>query len=149
MGRYPRAGWFRRLGRDHREAVDAALERVGMTAFADRQIGRLSGGQRQRVFIARALAQETPVLLLDEPFAGVDARTEAALLDLMRQLTAAGHSIVLVHHDIGTVRRAFDWALLLNVQALASGRPEDALSDENLARAYGAAAVEDLEELDW
>jgi manganese/zinc/iron transport system ATP- binding protein len=149
MGRYPRAGWFRRLGREHREAVEAALERVGMTAFADRQIGRLSGGQRQRVFIARALAQETPVLLLDEPFAGVDARTEAALLDLMRELTAAGHSLVLVHHDLGTVRRVFDWALLLNVQTLACGPPDKALSDENLARAYGAAAVEDLEELDW
>ncbi|CAA9488919.1 MAG: Manganese ABC transporter, ATP-binding protein SitB [uncultured Solirubrobacteraceae bacterium] len=149
MGRYPRAGWLRRLGREHRDAVDAALERVGMSAFADRQIGRLSGGQRQRVFIARALAQETQVLLLDEPFAGVDARTEAALLDLMRELTASGRSLVLVHHDLGTVRRVFDWALLLNVQALACGRPEEALSDENLARAYGTAAAADLEELDW
>ncbi len=149
MGRYPRAGWFRRLGREHRDAVDAALDRVGMAAYADRQIGRLSGGQRQRVFIARALAQETPVLLLDEPFAGVDARTEAALLDLMRELTADGRSLVLVHHDLGTVRRVFDWALLLNVQALACGRPDEALSDENLARAYGATAVADLEELDW
>ena len=149
MGRYPRAGWFRRLGRDHRGAVDAALDRVGMAAFADRQIGRLSGGQRQRVFIARALAQDTPVLLLDEPFAGVDARTEAALLDLMRDLTAGGRSLVLVHHDLGTVRRVFDWALLLNVQTLACGPPEEALSDENLARAYGTAAVADLEELDW
>lgn len=150
MGRYPGVGWLRRLGRDHREAVDGALERVGMTAYADRQIGRLSGGQRQRVFIARALAQDTPVLLLDEPFAGVDARTEAALLDLMRDLTTDGCSIVLVHHDLGTVRRAFDWALLLNVQALAYGPPEEALSSENLARAYGSAAVEDgLEELEW
>ncbi len=150
MGRYPRAGWFRRLGPGHREAVDSALERVGMAAYADRQIGRLSGGQRQRVFIARALAQDTPVLLLDEPFAGVDARTEAALLDLMRELAEDGRSLVLVHHDLGTVRRSFDWVLLLNVQALSCGPPETALSDENLVRAYGAAAVQDgIEELDW
>jgi manganese/zinc/iron transport system ATP- binding protein len=150
MGRYPKAGWFRRLGGDHRVAIDAALERVGMDSYADRQIGRLSGGQRQRVFIARALAQETPVLMLDEPFAGVDARTEAALLDLMRELTDDGRSLVLVHHDLGTVRRAFDWALLLNVRALACGPPEQALSTENLARAYGAAAMQDgLEELEW
>lgn len=150
MGRYPAAGWFRRLTGDHRVAVDAALERVGMSSYADRQIGRLSGGQRQRVFIARALAQDTPVLMLDEPFAGVDARTEAALLDLMRELTTDGRSIVLVHHDIGTVRRAFDWALLLNVRALACGPPDDALSMDNLARAYGAAAVQDgLQELEW
>ena len=150
MGRYPRAGWFRRLGPGHREAVESALERVGMAAYADRQIGRLSGGQRQRVFIARALAQDTPVLLLDEPFAGVDARTEAALLDLMRELADDGRSLILVHHDLGTVRRAFDWVLLLNVQALSCGPPERALSDENLVRAYGAAAVQDgIEELDW
>jgi len=150
MGRYPAVGWFKRLGRDHGEVVDAALERVGMVAYADRQIGRLSGGQRQRVFIARALAQETPVLMLDEPFAGVDARTESALLELLRGLTAQGRSVVLVHHDLGTVRRAFDWALLLNVRALACGPPEEALSNENLTRAYGAAAVQDgLQELEW
>ncbi len=150
MGRYKASGWLRRLGRGHMDVVAGALERVGMTAYADRQIGRLSGGQRQRVFIARALAQETPVLLLDEPFAGVDARTEAALLELMRELTNDGRSLVLVHHDLGTVRRAFDWALLLNVQALASGPPEESLSGEHLARAYGATAVEDdLQELEW
>ncbi len=91
MGRDPRAGWFRRLGRDHREAVDAALERVGM-ARSPTARSVVCRAASVSVLIARALAQETPVLLLDEPFAGVDARTEAALLDLMRDLTAGGHA---------------------------------------------------------
>ena len=145
MGRYPRVGWFRRLGADDRAAVDEALERVGMAAFARRQIGRLSGGQRQRVFLARALAEEAPVLLMDEPFAGVDARTEAALLDLLGELRAAGHSVVVVHHDLGTVRRAFDWALVLNVRAVACGPVIAALAPDVLARAYGT----DAEAVGW
>jgi manganese/zinc/iron transport system ATP- binding protein len=145
MGRYPRVGWIRRLRSEDREVVDEALERVGMAAYARRQIGRLSGGQRQRVFLARALAEEAPVLLMDEPFAGVDARTEAALLELMRELRAAGRSIVVVHHDLGAVRRAFDWALVLNVRAVASGPVDEALAPDVLARAYGT----DAEAVEW
>ena len=90
MGRYRSAGWFRRLGRDDRALAAACLERVGMAGFARRQIGQLSGGQRQRVFVARALAQQAPVLLLDEPFAGIDARTQADLLGLLRRLVRRG-----------------------------------------------------------
>ena len=145
MGRYPRVGWLRRLRAGDRAVVDEALDRVGMAAFAGRQIGRLSGGQRQRVFLARALAEEAPVLLMDEPFAGVDARTEAALLDLMRELRAAGRSIVVVHHDLGAVRRAFDWALVLNVRAIAGGPVEEALAPEVIARAYGT----DVGAVEW
>ena len=145
MGRYASAGWVRRLRAADRDAVDAALERVGMAGYGRRQIGRISGGQRQRVFIARALAEEAPVLLMDEPFAGVDARTEAALLELLGDLRARGHSVVVVHHDLGTVRRAFDWALVLNVRAVACGPVEAALAPEVLARAYGA----DAEALEW
>lgn len=140
MGRYPAAGWFRRVRKEDRALVDECLERVGMTAFARRQIGQLSGGQRQRVFIARALAQQSPVMLLDEPFAGVDARTQAALLDLLRDLRNEERSIVLVHHDIGAVRASFDWALLLNVRAVACGPVAEALTPENLRRAYGGGA---------
>ncbi len=145
MGRYPRVGWVRRLRGDDRVVVDEALDRVGMGAFADRQIGRLSGGQRQRVFLARALAEEAPVLLMDEPFAGVDARTEAALLELLRELRAGGRSIVVVHHDLGVVRRAFDWALVLNVRAIASGPVDEALAPDVIARAYGT----DAEAVEW
>jgi manganese/zinc/iron transport system ATP- binding protein len=153
MGRYPSTGWIRRLRRRDRAVVDEALERVGMTAFARRQIGELSGGQRQRVFLARALAQEAPVLLMDEPFSGIDARTEAAVLDLLRELRDDGRSIVVVHHDIGTVRRAFDWALLLNVRAVACGPAHEVIVPELLRRAYGGAAAgddeDDVEALAW
>jgi manganese/zinc/iron transport system ATP- binding protein len=155
MGRYRSVGWVRRLGRVDRGAVAAALDRVGMGAYAKRQIGELSGGQRQRVFLARALAQEAPVLVMDEPFAGVDARTESALLALLAEQRDEGRSVVLVHHDLGTVRRSFDWALVLNVQAIAGGPVDEVLVPEVLARAYGAHGAdedrgdEDLEALAW
>lgn len=141
MGRYRETGWLRRVPRADRQIVSDAIERVGMGPYADRQIGRLSGGQRQRVFIARALAQQAPLMLMDEPFAGVDARTEASLLDLMADLRRAdGRTIVVVHHDIETVRAAFDWALLLNVRTIACGPVAESLSEENIQGAYGAVA---------
>jgi manganese/zinc/iron transport system ATP- binding protein len=149
MGRYPSVGWVRRVGRRHRAVVDECLERVGMSAYARRQIGALSGGQRQRVFFARALAQEAPLLLMDEPFAGIDARTQAALLELLRDLRADGRSIVVVHHDLATVRASFDWALLLNVRAVAAGPVAQALSEENVRRAYGAPSGGDPEREPW
>jgi manganese/zinc/iron transport system ATP- binding protein len=141
MGRYRAAGWFRPVRRGDRAIVDEALERVGMAGLGDRQIGRLSGGQRQRIFLARALAQQARVLVMDEPFAGIDARTEAAMLDVLRELRDGGCSVIVVHHDLGTVRAAFDWALLLNVRAIACGPPAETLVPESLRRAYGAAAA--------
>lgn len=143
MGRYRSTGWVRRLKRADHEIVEEAISRVGMTPFGSRQIGELSGGQRQRVFIARALAQESPVMLLDEPFAGVDARTESALLDLLAEFRDEGRTVVVVHHDIGTVRSRFDWALLLNVRTVACGPVEESLSGEMLRRAYGGVTGED------
>jgi manganese/zinc/iron transport system ATP- binding protein len=144
MGRYRETGWLRRIPRADRQIVSEAIERVGMGPYADRQIGRLSGGQRQRVFIARALAQQAPLMLMDEPFAGVDARTEASLLDLMADLRRTdGRTIVVVHHDIETVRAAFDWALLLNVRTIACGPVGESLSEENIQGAYGAVARRD------
>jgi manganese/zinc/iron transport system ATP- binding protein len=153
MGRYRSAGWFRRLRRADRGIVDEALDRVGMHAFARRQIGQLSGGQRQRVFVARALAQQAALLLMDEPFAGVDARTERALLTLLGELRDAGTSIVVVHHDLATVRAAFDWALVLNVRAVASGPVSETIVPDVLRRAY-ASPIEDpvpndVEEAAW
>ena len=141
MGRYAETGWFRRVARSEAALVDECLERVGMGGYRSRQIGQLSGGQRQRVFIARALAQQAPVMLMDEPFAGVDARTEASILGLLSDLRDEGRSIVVVHHDLETVRAAFDWALLLNVRAVAAGPVADVLTPEVVRRAYGAAAA--------
>ena len=143
MGRYRSAGWVRRLKPADREVVDEAIARVGMTPYGSRQIGELSGGQRQRVFIARALAQESPVMLLDEPFAGVDARTESALLDLLAEFRDEGRTVVVVHHDLGTVRARFDWALLLNVRTVACGPVAESLSNDMLRRAYGGVAGEE------
>ncbi len=139
MGRYRRVGWIRRVPRTDRVAIDDCLARVGMAPYARRQIGQLSGGQRQRVFVARALAQEARLLLLDEPFSGIDARTEAALLELFRELCDAGSTIVVVHHDLETVASVFDWALLLNVRAIACGPAREALAPERVRSAYGAS----------
>ena len=150
MGRYAATGWLRRVGRSQAALVDACLERVGMTGYAGRQIGELSGGQRQRVFIARALAQQAPVMLLDEPFAGVDARTEASILKLLHELRDEGGSMIVVHHDLATVRSAFDWALLLNVRVVAAGPVGEALTPANVRRAYGAAVhSEDEAQASW
>lgn len=142
MGRYPHAGWIKRLRRQDHAVVDEALGRVGMQRYATRQIGQLSGGQRQRAFVARALAQDAELLVMDEPFAGIDARTEADLLGLFGELRRGGRSIVIVHHDLATVREQFDHAVLLNVRVIAQGPVEIALSPENLSRAYGAAPLQ-------
>ena len=141
MGRYRRIGWLRRAGRADHAAVDAALEAVGMADFAGRQIGQLSGGQQQRVFLARALAQDPDLYLLDEPFAGVDAATEANILDVLRDLKRRGKSIVVVHHDLATVRDWFDDVLLLNRRAIAAGPVSEVFTSDNLSAAYGGRLV--------
>jgi manganese/zinc/iron transport system ATP- binding protein len=138
MGRYRSTGWFRRIGRADRAIAAECLERVGMASFGKRQIGQLSGGQRQRVFLARALAQQAPVLMMDEPFAGIDARTQADLLALLGTLRDDGSSIVVVHHDMAQVRAAFEWTLLLNVRVLGCGPTADVLTSEAVRAAYGA-----------
>ncbi len=136
MGRYGRLGWFGRPDKQDREIADGALERVGMTKFARRHIRRLSGGQQRRVFIARALAQEADLLLMDEPFAGVDAVTERAIFDLIDQLAREGRAVVVVNHDL-TILDRFDQVLLLNQRAVAFGPPGDVLTDDNLKATYG------------
>ncbi len=141
MGRYRSTGWFRRVGRADRAIAGECLERVGMAAYGRRQIGQLSGGQRQRVFLARALAQQAPVLVMDEPFAGIDARTQSDLLALLGEIRDDGGSVVVVHHDMGQVRAAFDWTLLLNVRALGCGPTAEVLTPDAVRHAYGADAV--------
>src|SRR5690606_28251908 len=109
MGTYGRLGWTRRPGKAERELALQCLDQVGMAAFADRQISQLSGGQQQRIFLARALAQQAQIYFMDEPFAGVDAATESAIVGLLRDLKAQGKTVVVVHHDLETVREYFDW----------------------------------------
>jgi len=137
MGLYGKIGWCRPVRRRHREAARARLAEVGMADLADRQIGELSGGQQQRVFIARALAQQARLVLLDEPFAGVDAATEHALVTVLRNFAATGVAVVAVHHDLETLADTFDHALLLNVRRIAAGPVGEVLTEEALQRAYG------------
>ena len=137
MGLYGRIGWCRPVRRRHRDEARANLDRVGMADFADRQIGQLSGGQQQRVFLARALAQRAKLYLMDEPFAGVDAATEHAIVGVMREVRAEGATVICVHHDLQTVGEYFDHALILNVRPVAAGRIDEVLTEEALQNAYG------------
>ena len=137
MGTYGGLGWMRRPGSSERARATAALARVGMQAYADRQISRLSGGQQQRVFLARALVQDAQVYLMDEPFQGVDATTERAIVDLLRALRADGKTVVAVHHDLQTVPEYFDQVMLLNVRRIAAGPVRKVFTDENLRLTYG------------
>jgi len=137
MGTYGQLGWFRRPGHRQREATRDALDRVGMTAFADRQINQLSGGQQQRVFLARALVQQAPVYFMDEPFQGVDAPTELAIVEILKELRAQGRTVLVVHHDLSTVPTYFDHVLLLNVRTVASGPTAEVFTDANVKATYG------------
>ena len=139
QGRYGRLGPTRRLRAADRAAVDAALERVGLAALADRQVGRLSGGQRKRAFVARCLAQEAQVLLLDEPFAGVDVSSQAAVTSLLRELVAGGVSALVSTHDLAGLPALADDAVLLHRRVLVTGTPDEVLRPENLALAFGGA----------
>lgn len=137
MGRYGHLGWFKRPGSTERKQAMDALVKVGMEAFADRQISQLSGGQQQRVFLARALVQDASIYLMDEPFQGVDATTEHAIVNVLQELQAAGRTVLVVHHDLETVPEYFNCVLLLNVRAIASGPVETVFTPENLRRTYG------------
>ncbi len=140
MGLYGRLGWLRRPGRAEREEARAALAQVGLDAYADRQIRRLSGGQQQRVFLARALVQRADLYVMDEPFQGVDATTERAIVDLLRALRARDATVVVVHHDLHTVADYFDRVLLLNRRAVASGPVAEVFTDDLLRATYGGGA---------
>lgn len=137
MGRYGHLGFMRRPRRADREAVAAALERVELTEFADRQIGQLSGGQKKRAFVARGIAQDASMLLLDEPFAGVDKRSEATISTLLRELAADGRSILVSTHDLHAMPKLCDEAVLLMRKVLVHSDPDTVLQPENLALAFG------------
>ena len=137
MGLYREVGLIGRLTGQHRKTAMACLARVGMEDFASRQIGQLSGGQQQRVFLARALAQDADLYLLDEPFAGVDAATEKAIIAVLKSLRDEGRTVVAVHHDLSTVPDYFDDVLLLNVRKIAEGPVSEVFTESNLEIAYG------------
>lgn len=137
MGRYGTLGIFRWPSKSDRDAVDHYLNLVGMSSYADRQINQLSGGQQQRAFIARALIQEADVYFMDEPFAGVDIATEAAIMNILHQLKAKGKTVFVVHHDLNTVESYFDWIIMLNMRLIACGSVVEAFNSETLTAAYG------------
>jgi len=137
MGLYRRVGLLGRLSGKMTARARECLDRVGIADFAHRQIGQLSGGQQQRVFLARALAQDADLYLLDEPFAGVDAATERAIIDVLKGLKDDGKAVVAVHHDLATVRRYFDHVFLINVRKIAEGPVTSAFTTEALQATYG------------
>jgi manganese/zinc/iron transport system ATP- binding protein len=139
MGTFGQLGWIRRPGHRQKEAAAEALARVGLSDFARRQINQLSGGQQQRVFLARALVQSAPVYVMDEPFQGVDAPTEQAIVNLLRELRSQGRTVLVVHHDLSTVQDYFDYVTLLNVRKVASGPVREVFTEENLKATYNTA----------
>lgn len=141
MGRVRQSGWFRPFSTTSRHLAAAALERVGMSAYRDRPIGQLSGGQQQRVFLARALAQQAEIYCFDEPFVGVDQRTEAVIFDIFEELAAAGKFVLVINHDLGEAIAHFDDLVLLNVELIASGSRQQVLTRQNLEAAYSGKVV--------
>jgi manganese/zinc/iron transport system ATP- binding protein len=140
MGRYGRIGWFRRPSKSDLDIARECLSKVGMASFAERQISQLSGGQQQRVFLARALAQEADLYLMDEPFVGVDAVTERAIVQLLHEVRDAGKTVIAVHHDLESVAAYFDNVVLLNVNLIASGSVDQVFTEQNLRKTYHAPA---------
>ncbi|MCL6435527.1 MAG: metal ABC transporter ATP-binding protein [Leptolyngbyaceae cyanobacterium HOT.MB2.61] len=136
MGRVRKSGWFRPFSTPSRHIAAAALERVGMGEFRNRPIGQLSGGQQQRVFLARALAQEADILCFDEPFVGVDQKTQTVMFDVFHELAQAGKTVLVVNHDLGQSITHFDDLILLNTELIASGTRQQVLTPENLSCAY-------------
>ena len=137
MGRYNQLGIFKRPRKADRDAALHSLDLVGMREFASRQISQLSGGQQQRVFLARALTQQADIYLMDEPFAGVDASTEKAIIDILKKLSNEGKTIIVVHHDLQSVNKYFDWLIMLNLRLVASGKTKDVFIEKLLEETYG------------
>ena len=145
MGRYGHVGWLKPLrAKDKKVAIDA-LKKVDMFAYAKRHISELSGGQQQRVFIARALAQDADIYFMDEPFQGVDVKTEKAIVELFKKLKAENKTVIVVHHDLNTVKMYFDWVMLLNVKIVASGPIEAVYTRDNIAKTYRSDVLMEAE----
>lgn len=141
MGRVKATGWLRRFSASSRQIACEALKRVGMEKLRDRAISQLSGGQQQRVFLARALAQQAQIFFLDEPFVGVDQKTQHIIFGIFRELTASGKTVVVINHDLGATITHFDDLILLNQELIAAGKRETVLTKENLSAAYDGQVI--------
>lgn len=139
MGTYRELGWFKWVKKPQKERAMQAMEKVGIAHLAKRQISELSGGQQQRVFLARALAQDAQIYFMDEPFAAVDAATEEAIVSVLQELNKQGKTCLVVHHDLSTVARYFDWLILLNLRVVDSGPIDKVFTKENLEKTYGGS----------
>jgi manganese/zinc/iron transport system ATP- binding protein len=137
MGRYGKLGIFKRPRKADRDVALDCLRKVGMESFVNRQISQLSGGQQQRTFLARALAQQADIYFMDEPFAGVDAATESAIISLLRTMTEAKKTVIVVHHDLQSVPQYFDWVIMINTRLVAHGPTSKVFNQENLQQTYG------------
>lgn len=136
MGRYGHVGWIKRATAKDKTIAQEAIAKVGMSDFSNRQISQLSGGQQQRVFLARALVQDAEIYFMDEPFQGVDAQTERAVVEILKDLRSKGKTVMVVHHDLQTVPEYFDWVTLLNTRIVAYGPVAEVFTDQNLRKTY-------------
>lgn len=136
MGRYGQLGWFKRPTKKDKELALEAIDRVGMMPFIHRQINQLSGGQQQRVFLARALVQDADIYFMDEPFQGIDAKTEKSIVKVLQNLRDRNKTVVVVHHDLTTVSEYFDWVTLLNTSIIATGPVNEIFTEENVFKTY-------------
>ena len=141
MGRYGHLGWFKKAGKLEKEMAIQKLKEVGMENYINRQISELSGGQQQRVFLARSLVQEAQIYFMDEPLKGVDAQTEQVIIKLLKRLRDEGKTVVVVHHDLRTVKTYFDRVILINLKVVAEGEVETTFTEENIAKAYGGFVI--------
>ena len=141
MGRYGHLGWFKMAGKKEKKLAIDKLTEVGMQDYINRQISELSGGQQQRVFLARSLVQEAEIYFMDEPLKGVDAQTEQVIIALLKKLRDEGKTVVVVHHDLRTVKTYFDHVVLINLKVIASGKVEETFTEENIAKAYGGYVI--------
>ncbi len=136
MGRYAHLGWIRRPSKTDKEISKEALIKMEMNDYAKRQISQLSGGQRQRVFLARAIAQDAKIYLMDEPLQGVDIKTEGIIMSVIKEFQSIGKTVIVVHHDLSTVEKYFDHIILLNKILIAQGKVSDAFNKETISKAY-------------
>ncbi len=136
MGRYAHLPWYKKIGKNEKKKAREALEKVGMESYSKRQIGELSGGQQQRVFIARALVQDAEIFFLDEPFVGIDVKSEEIIINLLRNLKGNGKTIFVIHHDLSKVESYFDNLLLINQKLIAYGPSQEVYDPERLSEAY-------------
>lgn len=146
MGKYGELGWVKRPSKNDKSEALEVLKKVGLDGFQDRQISQLSGGQQQRVFLARALMQDAEIYFMDEPFQGVDAKTEKAIIDVLKEMKKRNKTLIVVHHDLQTIKEYFDWITILNIRLIDSGPVEKVYTIENLHKAYGATLQLSLDE---